>query len=886
MAVLNLQAFKDRIVKALTPWFLGRDQDALIEAMRQYAEETLVAVEVDTDALQDQFTNLYSNAGAGAIGTASGNSVQEELDAVGGGLAGKVNRAGDTMTGKLTNNVSIHVPSGTMVLGAPLPENLYWNYTYPGNTYLTMDKATADNDASLVFTQGGRAKWEFGATTEGPGVSPRIHMKKVNNPTANPADDQFLDVMIWDYDTGNVWVNNGYKLGIGTLPTERLHVAGFNVSGGRVVSKFENYNTGAGSQSAAHVFQGVGTSWNLGNDFGLNAGHNFFIQDGNSGNLRFFANVNGVSVGGSTVEATEILRADSTTGGFLPPRMTTVQRDAMGGKNAGLIIYNTTASALQVWNGATWQAMASGNFVTLDTGQTITGYKEFTNGEINIRGFSGDPNGGVIRWGTDTANNYQWKTGNTFRFKAGTNAEVVLDSNGGSIWTTVNLSDPVTRSGNQTITGNKTFTAQQTVDNTTINFRNWAGVGTNGLVLMGDNSYLWKAGSQFEFYNAQGPFTAVLNSGGIIWTTGNLAQPMTLDTGQTVTGGKTFTAPNGIKIRSSGLADGLDIGASPTLAGGTDPDVYLYNRNNGAIWFGTDNALRGKIRADGTLRWENEVQSTSANTYRAVFGNYGVFQRNDGSDWYFMLTNSGDQYGSWNSLRPMYINIPTGNVTFGHNIQANGNLNVVGRIDGNAQATARSRIFVKDGTDTANPGGKVMNMYYLSGIYDGGVLQTYDYAAASYKPTRFEASSWNWLENGATTKMTLDSSVPSRSLQINGGFRSYGASAQLETEDRTSGRGWTWYGTGDVMYLYNGSSNIMSMTPGGQLSPITVTASGANGAHFSGNGSGFQMNGLMYENGTTFNLAANGAVWVRNPRVFVQSGDPGAQAADGDLWFW
>lgn len=267
-------------------------------------------------------------------------------------LSEAVLRTGDTMTGKLVNTASIHVPSGTMVLGAPTPESLFWNYTYPGNTYLTMDKATADNDASLVFTQGGRAKWEFGATTEGVGVSPRIHMKVVRNPTADPADDQFLDVMLWDYDSGDVWVNNGYKLGIGTLPQERLHVAGFNVSAARVVSKFENFNTGAGSQSAAHVFQGVGTSWVTGNDFGLNAGHNYFIQDGNSGALAFFANANGVSIGGSTVEATEALRVDSTDGGFLPPRLTTAQRDALGSKNSGLLIFNTDASQLEYWSGS------------------------------------------------------------------------------------------------------------------------------------------------------------------------------------------------------------------------------------------------------------------------------------------------------------------------------------------------------------------------------------------------------------------------------------------------------------------------------------------------------------------------------------------------------
>lgn len=486
-------------------------------------------------------------------------------------------------------------------------------------------------------------------------------------------------------------------------------------------------------------------------------------------------------------------------------------------------------------------AKANDNAVVHIAGtESITGYKEFTNGEINIRGFFGDPNGGVIRWGADTANNYQWKTGNTFRFKAGTNAEVVLDSNGGSIWTTALL-----------------------------------------------------------------------------------AQPMTLNTAQTVTGAKLFNQQVGY---INGLNAGrLDIGANPTGTVG-DLGSFLYNRGAGDIWFGTSNTERGRIKADGSLRWGLEVQTTNVNSYRMVFGNYGMFQRNDGSDWYILLTNSGDQYGSFNSLRPIRINLPTGNVFFGHNVAINGRTDTEGQING------RSRVFVRDGTDTADPGGKVMNMYYLSGIYDGGVLQTYDYGAATYKPTRFEASSWNWLESGSITRMALNQSDGYRMLAVVGGISSQGTLSQIETLDRTSGRQWVWYGTGDTFYLYNGSSNIVTFSATGNVLARDFTASrgdgtgviflnaaqtrylywdnsnyqlpnsnlvvngatigstlspsGAAGTYFQGNGSGMQMNGLMYENGTTYNLAANGAAWVRNPRVFVQSSDPGAQAADGDLWFW
>lgn len=44
----------------------------------------------------------------------------------------------------------------------------------------------------------------------------------------------------------------------------------------------------------------------------------------------------------------------STTQGFLPPHMTTEQRDAIASPAAGLTMYNTTVNCLQSWNGALW----------------------------------------------------------------------------------------------------------------------------------------------------------------------------------------------------------------------------------------------------------------------------------------------------------------------------------------------------------------------------------------------------------------------------------------------------------------------------------------------------------------------------------------------------
>lgn len=61
----------------------------------------------------------------------------------------------------------------------------------------------------------------------------------------------------------------------------------------------------------------------------------------------------GLSVG-AALNASAILQADSTTKGFLPPRMTTTQKNAIATPAAGLVVYDNTTNKLQCYNGSTW----------------------------------------------------------------------------------------------------------------------------------------------------------------------------------------------------------------------------------------------------------------------------------------------------------------------------------------------------------------------------------------------------------------------------------------------------------------------------------------------------------------------------------------------------
>jgi microcystin-dependent protein len=68
-----------------------------------------------------------------------------------------------------------------------------------------------------------------------------------------------------------------------------------------------------------------------------------------------------VSIGTASQEASALLQIASTTKGFLPPRMTTTQRDAIASPATGLILFNTTDNNHQFYNGSLWSSLGGGS---------------------------------------------------------------------------------------------------------------------------------------------------------------------------------------------------------------------------------------------------------------------------------------------------------------------------------------------------------------------------------------------------------------------------------------------------------------------------------------------------------------------------------------------
>jgi hypothetical protein len=71
--------------------------------------------------------------------------------------------------------------------------------------------------------------------------------------------------------------------------------------------------------------------------------------------LTVYATNNNVGIGTTTPVATAKLEITSTTQGFLPPRMTTTQINAIASPAEGLIVYNTTLHELCFYDGTSWR---------------------------------------------------------------------------------------------------------------------------------------------------------------------------------------------------------------------------------------------------------------------------------------------------------------------------------------------------------------------------------------------------------------------------------------------------------------------------------------------------------------------------------------------------
>lgn len=198
---------------------------------------------------------------------------------------------------------------------------------------------------------------------------------------------QFNDSGAFGADSLFNWDNTNKRLGVGeTTPTARVHIKGEGatsattsllvqnsagtdmlfVTDDKIVNARQNLRVHHNSVSSRYVNIGWGSlrANDTGTELSLYGGGYSSVIYLNGSTKSTAAGATGIQSTGVLIAASVSqssfdpedsaqLQVDSTTKGFLPPRMTSTQRDAIEA-TAGLIVYNTTDNNLNYYNGTSW----------------------------------------------------------------------------------------------------------------------------------------------------------------------------------------------------------------------------------------------------------------------------------------------------------------------------------------------------------------------------------------------------------------------------------------------------------------------------------------------------------------------------------------------------
>ena len=121
--------------------------------------------------------------------------------------------------------------------------------------------------------------------------------------------------------------------------------------------------------------------------------------------------VGNMGIGGAPI-SNGILTLTSLSKAFVPPRMTSAQRNAIGSPAAGMMVYNTTDSLMSFYDGVTWQNIEAGSV-------SFPLLASLGSAAAPSYSFSGDDNTGLYSSGADVLN---FSTNSTSRLSISTAA--------------------------------------------------------------------------------------------------------------------------------------------------------------------------------------------------------------------------------------------------------------------------------------------------------------------------------------------------------------------------------------------------------------------------------------------------------------------------------
>ncbi|HHK8185914.1 TPA: hypothetical protein ACQVJ3_005162, partial [Serratia marcescens] len=187
--------------------------------------------------------------------------------------------------------------------------------------------------------------------------------------------------------------------------------------------------------------------------------------------------------------------------------------------------------------------------------------------------------------------------------------------------------------------------------------------------------------------------------------------------------------------------------------------------------------LRTAINVNGTFSgWDSvmmsrggtftgAIGSSYSDTYRIVSGQYGTFWRNDGKALYLMLTNAGDQWGTFNNLRPFAVSTSDGSINVGTSFSVNytGYINKLGV---NPYTSNGQSFNQTNGLHIQGAGDQYADIYYLETVGKYGSLSFHihgggldAYPAFNNNGSLSLNGSWPAISNSSGTTWHPDGNV-------------------------------------------------------------------------------------------------------------------------------
>lgn len=223
-------------------------------------------------------------------------------------------------------------------------DNTKQNAVFLGSIVLRNDALFTDSSSYLILPSGIFRNVGGGSGGGGTIISTRLEdLIDVSITTVNNGD------LLTYNNSINKWINGKTLIGDYGV-TGNLNVTG-NITGIIQYSGITNIPTTIVTGSTQIYLTGTTGFSTYINQPLLTTSNVTFSGITNNG-LTYFNN--SVGIGTPTPNSSSILDITSTTKGFLPPRMTTLQKNAIASPSIGLTLYDTDNNSLEVYNGSSW----------------------------------------------------------------------------------------------------------------------------------------------------------------------------------------------------------------------------------------------------------------------------------------------------------------------------------------------------------------------------------------------------------------------------------------------------------------------------------------------------------------------------------------------------